>query len=82
MRNGIFNGCDFSPEQCDEIDASIHVAHIDDKMGDSVVVIVDEACRTFKPHLVWLDNLNSYAGCELNKQDQVAQFLRAGLSPS
>lgn len=34
-----------------------------------------------KPDIVWIDPLLSFAGIDVNKQDQVSQFLRMGINP-
>lgn len=48
--------------------------------GEAFIARLRILCEKFKPDLVWLNPLHSYAGCDIADAKEMGNFLRAGLN--
>lgn len=82
QRSGIFDGLELGPEDREAAGTSIHVARVDDAVGEHFVRHrFAPLIERVRPDLVWLDPLLSYLGDDVCNQAAVSAFLRSHLAP-
>ena len=79
--HGITTGMGFKKdgEEVEILNNAIRIHRISGKTGKQFLEALEALCLLYKPDMVWIDNLFSYAGCDMNDQKAVSEFLRAGI---
>jgi hypothetical protein len=82
MVQGVAKGLSYSREDIAGIQNRIHIHQINGPTGKEFLTLVERLIEKHAPvDLVWIDPLLAYAGCAINDNDEIGEFLYQRLSP-
>ena len=81
MRDGVYRGLGLSEIEQADAGAAVQVVCESVATGGQFIGLAGELVADHKPHLLLIDPLFAYCGCNVSDQEKMSGFLRNGLNP-